>query len=125
MYSKVWMFQTTQGLVRGASNLFVANMYWMVAFKIHVFDASLFEETPNKSIIRFGNHFYHGCPRGYTKVCNHPQPSATTHKHLQSTTTIYNYPQPPTTTHNHPQPSKNYPKKPKLVTNSDATALRC
>ena len=27
----------------------VANMYWTVAFKIHVFDASLFEETPNRS----------------------------------------------------------------------------
>ena len=107
------MFQTTQGLVRGASNLFVANMYSMVAFKIHVFDASLFEETPNKSIIRFGNHFYHGCPRGYTKVCNHPQPptsirnhtqaSTTNHNHLQLPTTTNNYPQPPTTTHNHPK----------------------
>ena len=39
----------TQELVRGTSNLLVANMYWMVAFKIHVFDASLFEETPNRS----------------------------------------------------------------------------
>ena len=43
------IFQTTQELVRGTSNLLVANMYWMVAFKIHVFDASLFEETPNRS----------------------------------------------------------------------------
>ena len=24
-------------------------MYWMVAFKIHVFNASLFEEMPNRS----------------------------------------------------------------------------
>ena len=39
----------THKLVRGTSNLLVANMYWMVAFKIHVFDASLFEETPNRS----------------------------------------------------------------------------
>ena len=31
------------------SNLFVANMDWMAAFKIHVFDVSLFEETPNRS----------------------------------------------------------------------------
>ena len=63
MYSKMLMFQTTQGLASGASNLLVANMYQMVALKIHVFDAYVFEETPNKSIIRFGNHFYHGCPR--------------------------------------------------------------
>ena len=36
-------------LVRGTSDLLVANMHWMVAFKIHVFDASLFEKTPNRS----------------------------------------------------------------------------
>ena len=36
-------------LVRRMSNLFVANMDWMAAFKIHVFDVSLFEETPNRS----------------------------------------------------------------------------
>ena len=35
--------------VRGTSNLLVANMYWMIAFKIHLFYASLFEETPNRS----------------------------------------------------------------------------
>ena len=39
----------TDELVRGTSNLLVANMYWKVAFKIHVFDASLFEETLNGS----------------------------------------------------------------------------
>ena len=39
----------TQELVRGVSNLLGANMYWMVAFKIHVVEASLFEETPNRS----------------------------------------------------------------------------
>ena len=39
----------TQELVRGTSNLLVANMCWMVAFETHVFDASLFEETPNRS----------------------------------------------------------------------------
>ena len=39
----------TQELVRGTSNLLVAKMYWMVAFKIHVFHASLFKETPNRS----------------------------------------------------------------------------
>ena len=38
-----------QGLVRGMTNFSVANIYWMVAFKIHVFEASLFEETPNRS----------------------------------------------------------------------------
>ena len=43
------IFRTTQELVRGTSNLLVANMYWMVAFKIHVFDASLFQEMPNIS----------------------------------------------------------------------------
>ena len=35
-------------LVRGRSNLLVANKYWMVAFKTLVFDVSLFEETPNR-----------------------------------------------------------------------------
>ena len=39
----------TQELVRGTSNLSVANMYWMIAFKIHAFNASLIEETPNRS----------------------------------------------------------------------------
>ena len=39
----------TQELVRRTSNLLVANMYWMVAFKTHVFDASLFEEMPNRN----------------------------------------------------------------------------
>ena len=36
-------------LVEGTSNFLVANMYWMVAFKVHVFDVSLFEETRNRS----------------------------------------------------------------------------
>ena len=39
----------TQELVRGTINLLVANMYWMVAFKIHVLDASLFEGTQHNS----------------------------------------------------------------------------
>ena len=30
------------------SSQHVLNMYWIVAFKIHVFDVSLFEETPNR-----------------------------------------------------------------------------
>ena len=49
--------------VRGTSNLLVANMCWMVAFRIHVFDTSLFYliETPIRTILRFGNHFYHEC----------------------------------------------------------------
>ena len=42
------MFQTIQELVRGMPNLLVANMYCMVAFKIQVFDASLFEEAIQK-----------------------------------------------------------------------------
>ena len=42
------MFQTIQELVRGMPNLLVANMYWMVPFKIQVFDASLFEEAIQK-----------------------------------------------------------------------------
>ena len=46
---KMGIFQTTQELVRRTSNLLVANIYRMVAFKIHVFHASLFEETPNRS----------------------------------------------------------------------------
>ena len=41
--------QTTEELVRGASNLLVANIYWVLAFKIHVFDNSLFEEMTNRS----------------------------------------------------------------------------
>ena len=45
---------------------------------------------------------------GYTKVCNQPQPSTTTHNH----------PQPATTT-------QKLPKNPQLVTNSHVTALRC
>ena len=49
MFSKMWIFQTTQELVRVTWNLLVANMYWMIAFKIYVFDASLFDETPNGS----------------------------------------------------------------------------
>ena len=44
MYSKNEPFKTTQYLVRGTSNLLVANMDWMVTFKILVFDASLFEK---------------------------------------------------------------------------------
>ena len=39
----------TQELVRGTSNLLIANMYSMVTFKIHVFEASLFEKIPNRS----------------------------------------------------------------------------
>ena len=42
------IFQTTQVLVKETSNLLVVNIYWMVAFKEHVFDASLFEETRNR-----------------------------------------------------------------------------
>ena len=38
----------TQELIRRTSNLLVANMHWMVAFKIQVFDA-LFEKMPNRS----------------------------------------------------------------------------
>ena len=41
-------FKTTQGL-GGMLNLSVANMYWIVAFKILVFNTSLLEETPNRS----------------------------------------------------------------------------
>ena len=33
--------------VRGTSNLLVANMCWMVAFRIHVFDTSLFDRNAN------------------------------------------------------------------------------
>ena len=40
-------------------------MYWMVAFKIHVFDASLFE----KMILRFENHFHHKCFLQYFEGC--------------------------------------------------------
>ena len=39
----------TEELVRGTSNLLVANMYWMIAFKMHAFNASLIEETLNRS----------------------------------------------------------------------------
>ena len=42
------IFQRTQELGRGTSNLLVVNMYWMVAFKLYVFDTSLFEQTPNR-----------------------------------------------------------------------------
>ena len=49
MYWKMWIFQSTQYLVTETSNLLVGTMYWMIAFKVHVFDAWLFEETPNRS----------------------------------------------------------------------------
>ena len=64
---------------------------------------------------------WHYClKRGYTEVCNHPQPPttihdhphlpATIHNHLQQSTTPRNRPKPPknppTTIHNHPQPPK-------------------
>ena len=45
MYPKMWILQ----MIIGASNLLVANMYWMESFKILVFDASLFEKTPNRN----------------------------------------------------------------------------
>ena len=44
----------------------------MVAFKIPVFNASLFEETQIEAILRFGKHFYcflryfEGCPRVFS-----------------------------------------------------------
>ena len=42
----------------------------MVTSKIHTFDASLFEETPNRVILRFGNHFYHECFLQFFKGCS-------------------------------------------------------
>ena len=36
---------------------------------IQVFDASLIEETPNRSVLIFGNHFYHGCFLHYFEGC--------------------------------------------------------
>ena len=66
----------------------------------------------------------------YATTHNHVQPSTTTHNNPQLSTTTQNHPKQPqpsatthkhpqlfTTTHNHPEPPKNYPKKPKLVTN--------
>ena len=52
---------------------------------------------------------------GYTKVCNHPQLSVTTHNirnHPQPSATIHNHSQSPATIHNHPQ----LPKKPSTAT---------
>ena len=40
----------TEELAGVTSNLLVTNRYWMVAFKIHVFAASLFEEAPNRDL---------------------------------------------------------------------------
>ena len=37
-----------QELVRGASNLLVANMCWMVTSKAHVYHVSLIEERQNR-----------------------------------------------------------------------------
>ena len=55
------------------------------------------------------------------------QPATTIHNQPQPVTTTQNHPQPSTTaqktTHNHPQSPKNYSKKQRLVTNSDATPL--
>ena len=61
----------TQELVRGTSNLLVANTYWMVAFKTHVSDASLFKEMPNRSNSEIWEsllsgiflQYFEGCPR--------------------------------------------------------------
>ena len=61
------IFQTTQEIVIGTSNLLVDNMYWMVTFKIHVFNASLFEEMPGATL-RFGNYLYYGCLIQYIDV---------------------------------------------------------
>ena len=88
----------------------------------------------------------HNHPKPSTTTHNYPQPPITIHNHPQpppkSSTTTHNYPQPPkkpsttahnhpqppkkpppTTTHNYSQPPKNYPKKPKLVTNSYVTTI--
>ena len=46
---KIKSFKTTQEVVRGRSNLLVANLFGMVVFKILVLDAILFEETLNRS----------------------------------------------------------------------------
>ena len=58
---------------------------------------------------------------------NYPQPSTTTRNYPQPSTIIHNHAQlprkPPITSHNHPQLPKNYSKKPRLVTNSNITAL--
>ena len=55
------------------------------------------------------------------------QPPTTTHNQSQPPTTIHNHLQlpkkTPATIHNHLQPTKNYAKKPKLVTNSYVTEL--
>ena len=68
MYSKMGTFQTTQELVRGPSNLLVDNTYWMVAFKIHVSDTLLSEETPNKSNSKIWKPFLQKQPsRGVLK----------------------------------------------------------
>ena len=47
----------TQELVRGKLNLLLANMYWMEAFKMHVFDASLLKEAPNRSNSKIWDSF--------------------------------------------------------------------
>ena len=69
---KIWIIQTTQKWVREMSNNLVGNIYWMVVFKINVFDASLFEETPNRSSLEicqsflslmFSLQYIEGCPR--------------------------------------------------------------
>ena len=51
--------------------------------------------------------------KGYTKVCNQPQPATTIHNHPQLPTTIHNHPQSPPTIHNHlqsPTVIHNHPK---------------
>ena len=69
MYWKMWIFQTTQESVRGTSNLLIASMYWMVAFKIHVFDTSLFEETANRSNSQIWESFLLGIDLQYFEGC--------------------------------------------------------
>ena len=40
---------------------------------------------------------------GYTKACNHPRPSTTTHNHQKLPTITHNYPQPTTISQSHPK----------------------
>ena len=46
----------------------VSNMYWMVAFKIHIMHHNL-KKPHTEAVLKSGNHFYHGCFLQYFEGC--------------------------------------------------------
>ena len=55
-------------LVRRTSNLIVANIFWMVAFKIMYLMHHYLKKRQIEAILRFENHFYRECFPNILKV---------------------------------------------------------